>query len=135
MENKEINDSQFVIDFFEYSFLLEACMPPVAIARTMMWKRSIDEDFFKMSKDQTFNLYNWLKQSIKDRLKQPDNWVSKYDKELLEIWLARFDPKNQYEVLTKDGKIIKSFKYNDLYYIKVNTRINEDFIDNITLVG
>ena len=66
MGKQNDNDSQFAIDFFEYSFLLEACMPPAPIARTMMFKRSIDEDYYNMSDNQRSNLYKWLKPSIED---------------------------------------------------------------------
>jgi hypothetical protein len=118
-------ESKFTIDFFEFSFLVEACIPPVPIARTMFWHNVIDKYYYQMIKEERFLLYEWIK-------KNPHFNVEK-EKDCA-IFEARFNPDNQYLVHTdvegSKGKI-KTFLYKDRYHTSMKTSISEEFITKI----
>jgi hypothetical protein len=116
------------IDFFEYGFLLEACIPPRPIARTWFWQKSINEHYNLMTKEERSELFKWLtKNSVfKDSLDKGEEDVV--------TWYARYDPDNQYR-LTVDYKgevsTKETFLKNGRFYTNINTSIVEDYIKNI----
>jgi hypothetical protein len=55
--------STFNIDFFEFSFLVEACIPPRPIARSSFWDSVIDKHFHKMTEEERSDLYDWIKKN------------------------------------------------------------------------
>ena len=133
-------EKKFEIDFFEYSFLLEACIPPKPIARTMVWKKSIDEDYDKLTKQERTNLFKWLEDLCKSRIESLEDHcdlTDKYDINLIKMWLDRYNPANNYFITTKGNKKqkVNAFKHNGLYYIRTNTHIDPDYIGHIEPVG
>lgn len=119
--------SEFKIDFFEFCFLVEACIPPRPIARAMFWNRVIDEEFYKMTPNERDRLYVWLNRN--DRYKEA---VEK--NEDAKIFDLRFDRSNNYIIETNfNGKKEKyeAFKMKNRYYIKSNTWIEKEFIKSV----
>lgn len=116
--------SKFTIDFFELSFLAEACIPPRPIARSMFWYDLIDKHYNIMSVSERNRLFEWIQKNSNFDLKNEDcQWF--YD---------RFNPDNQFDVHTdfkKKKEVVECFKHNDKYYIKRNTFIAEEYIDRV----
>ena len=119
--------SNFTIDFFELAFLAEACIPPNPIARTMFWQRLTNVYWEQMTEEEREHLFEWLNRN--------DNYKrSLENEEETQIFHARFDPDNQYMVYTTmDGKddVNRTFKYNDLYYVRSNSWITPEFITKV----
>lgn len=113
--------SIFTIDFFELSFLAEACIPPRPIARTSFWHSLTDVYWQQMSEDERSRLFEWLnrnwtyKQSLEDK-----------NEDLL-VFHARFNPENQYMVKVKinnSEEEHRAFKLNDKYYTGTRKFVN-----------
>jgi hypothetical protein len=116
--------STFQIDFFELSFLAEACIPPRPIARAMFWHSLTDKYWEQMTEGQRIHLFEWIQMS----------WVyeESLEKEVdTQVFHARFDPHNQYMVKTNyEGKVEehRAFKMGDRYYTKRNKWITKEYI-------
>ena len=113
--------STFKIDFFEFAFLVEACLPPKPIARAMFFNDVSDFHYHQMTKDERTKLYYWIKR------------LDNYDEENEETkhFFARFNPDNQVLVKTKNGESIEAYKYNKQLHTKKETYINNEFITDI----
>jgi hypothetical protein len=123
-----MSEFKLEIDFFEYSFLLEACIPPRPIARTMFWNDSVDIHYHNMSVGDRSRLWNWINKNgvFTSQLEKGEEYVS--------IWNARYDPNNQYNVTTSHGDTTSThpcFKMNGKYYKKRNTSVIPEFITKI----
>ena len=116
---------RFNIDFIEFAFLVEACIPPVPIARACFWSDVINIHYFKLNQDERFNLFNWINRTSKMEASLSEN------NESCLLFNARLDPDNQYEVTTKFNEVIECFKLNDKYYISEQKHINEKYIVNV----
>jgi hypothetical protein len=116
--------STFQIDFFELSFLAEACIPPRPIARAMFWHSLTDKYWEQMTEGQRIHLFEWIQMS----------WVyeESLEKEVdTQVFHARFDPHNQYMVKTNyEGKVEehRAFKMGDRYYTKRNKWITKEYV-------
>lgn len=117
--------SRFTIDFFELSFLAEACIPPQPIARTSFWYNLTDVYWHQLSEDERSQLFEWLnrnwsyKQSLEDK-----------NEDVL-MFHARFNPENQYTVKIKfnnSDEEHRAFKFNDNYYTGTRKFFNPDYI-------
>lgn len=121
-------DNRFNIAFFEFAFLVEACIPPVPIARATFWKNVIDMYYFKLSKNERYNLFQWI--NITSKMQ-----ASIYEKnEECLLFNARFDPDNQYNVTTNFNNtedVIECFKLNGKYHVSSKSSVNEKYIINI----
>lgn len=116
--------STFTIDFFELSFLAEAYIPPVPIARSMFWDELCDKHYHKMTPDERKHLFGWIQESPKFDLYNED----------CQYFYARFNPANQYRVRCfYDGEAqeVDCFRFNDRYHTRKNTSINEEYVTNI----
>ncbi len=117
--------STFTIDFFELSFLAEACIPPVPIARMCFWHDLINIHHNNMTVSERAELYGWITKN--DRFDA--------SKENCALFEARFNPDNQYMITTLEyaGKTEKrqAFKMKDEYYISTTTWISKDYITKI----
>ena len=102
---------KFEIDFFELSFLAEACIPPRPIARSMFWGRMINDYYHQMSKTQRSSIYKWM-----NRNSHYQEQKEKGNEDVL-IFDARYNPDNQY-VISAEGKKSDAFLYNGKYYIE-----------------
>ena len=115
------------IDFFEFSFLVEACIPPRPIARTMFWQDVIDKYYHRLSKNERDRLFDWISRS--------DSFIYNLDSnENCQLFNARFDKNNQFLVHTFfDGeeKIIEAFLLDGKYHTSKTTSINEEYITKI----
>jgi len=117
--------NRFDIDFFEFSFLVEACIPPRPIARAIFWDRVINEYYHLLTTDERQGLFKWinLNPSFKEGLKEGN--------EDCLVFQARFDPSNQYRVRVNnqgEEKIQDCFLYRDQYYTSNNSFIMKAFI-------
>jgi hypothetical protein len=127
--------STFQIDFFELAFLAEACIPPRPIARSMFWQNLTDQYWAQMSDAERAHLFEWMnrndyyKQSLE---KEPET----------QIFHARFNPDNQYEVKTVHAgkeKTVRAFKmhgdeaegFSNRYYTKRAQWISPEYIVEI----
>jgi len=119
---------KFKIDFIEFAFLVEACIPPKPIARAMFWQEVIDKYYYEMTKKERNRLYEWISKNPKfEEAKKKEFDAYQFD--------LRFDPDNQYEVEAEyEGKKEKylCFKDGNKYHITRNTSILEDRITKIT---
>ena len=125
----EVEPSRFGdIDFFEFSFLVEACCGRRPIARSMFFQRVIDKYYYVLTQDERDRLFEWINRSS----------TFKYDLEKGEesclLFNARFDRNNQFLVSTffggKEDKT-EAFKYKDKYYTKINTSIVDEYITKV----
>ena len=117
--------NRFDIDFFEFSFLVEACIPPRPIARAMFWDDVIDKYYHVLSPDERKRLFEWI---TRNSYVQTDN-------EDFQIFVARYNPENQYSVKTLINGTennLECFKWKDRYHTSKTTSIIEDYIVEIT---
>ena len=119
--------STFKIDFFELSFLAEACIPPRPIARAMFWQSLTDKYWHQMTEGERAHLFEWLQKS----------WVyeeSLKEEEDTQVFHARFDPDNQYIIKTNyedKAEEHRAFKLNDNYYIGRNRWVADEYIVSV----
>lgn len=119
--------STFNIDFFELSFLAEACIPPRPIARAMFWQDLTRKYWEQMTEGERAHLFEWLNRNTW----YPESLEKEED---TQVFHARFDPDNQYMVKTKykrkkDER--RAFKYKDRYWIGLSTLISEEYITEV----
>ena len=116
------------IDFFEFSFLVEACTGNRPIARSMFFDRVIDKYYHVLSQDERDNLFEWINRSSSFKLDLERGCDSC-------LWFnARFDKNNQFLVYTLfngEERVFKAFKFMDTYYTKKNTFIDEEYITKV----
>lgn len=116
-----MNEPRFPIDFFEFSFLVEACIPPVPIARAMFWEQVINVHYHALTPNERQRLFEWVKHSTRF---DPTN-------EDCALFNARFDPANQYEVTTlHEGKeeTTSCFLWKGKYHETKNRFIAPEYI-------
>lgn len=110
------NTPRFDIDFFEFAFLVEACIPQRPIARTMFWHDVINKYYWVLTEGERADLYEWINRN-------PCYQKGLEDKQEDVLWFEyRYNPDNQYEVEAEaDGKkeTHRCFKFGDdpTYYI------------------
>jgi len=120
--------SRFNIDFFEFSFLVEACIPPRPIARAMFWDDVIDKHYNTLTDNERVRLFEWI-----NRNPCMQDGIEEGNEDCL-LFNARFNPDNQYKVHTNYNdklEVYDAFKLNDRYYIKKNTSIEDRFITKV----
>jgi hypothetical protein len=120
--------SRFNIDFFEFSFLVEACIPPRPIARAMFWDDVIDIHYNFLTDNERGSLFEWI-----NRNPCMQDGIEEGNEDCL-LFNARFDPDNQYKVHTNYNdklEVYDAFKLNDRYYIKKNTSIEDKYITKV----
>jgi len=121
--------SRFNIDFFEFSFLVEACIPPRPIARAMFWDDVIDKYYPILTQNERDRLFEWVNRNY-----SMIHGLEIKNEDCL-LFNARFDKTNQYRVVTiySDGveTSTECFKWQDRYYISKNRSINEEYITEV----
>lgn len=121
--------TKITIDFFEFAFLVEACIPPRPIARTMFWHRVIDSIYHQLTPDERTKLYEWI-------LRSP-SFTHSFEKgnEDCEIFEARYNPNNSWDITTNfngEVKVIEdAFWYRGRYHTGMSTSIVEDYITEV----
>jgi hypothetical protein len=120
--------SRFNIDFFEFSFLVEACIPPRPIARAMFWDDVIDKHYNTLTDNERVRLFEWI-----NRNPCMQDGIEEGNEDCL-LFNARFNPDNQYKVHTNYNdklEVYNAFKLNDRYYINKNTSIEDKYITKV----
>jgi hypothetical protein len=123
----------FNIDFFELSFLAEACIPPRPIARAMFWQNLTNKYWEQMTEGERAHIFEWLNRN-------PWYPESLEKEEDTKIFHARFNPDNQYMVKTRHknekNRWVKgehrAFRFGDRFDKGTNTFIAEDCIVEAT---
>lgn len=118
--------AKFEIDFFELSFLAEACIPHTPIARAMFWKRLINSIYKDLTIQQRKDLFTWMNNNSKFQYSLDNG-----NEDCL-LFNARFNPDNQYVVETKSGDTIRAFLLDGKYHTKINTFVSPDMIKEVT---
>lgn len=118
----------FKIDFFELMFLAEACIPERPIARSMFWKKMIDEYYHQMTDSERANAHRWINQnySYEEGLKEGIEDVLLFE--------ARYDPNNQYIVRTLfkgEEKETHCFLYKTFYHVSISRTIQDKYITSV----
>lgn len=115
--------NRFNIDFFEFAFLVEACVPPRPIGRAMFFHKVIDEHYHVLTEEERNRLFDWiLKLQHIDKKEEDFVWFK-----------LRYDPSNQYEVETNfngEKEVHRAFLKDGLYHTKRNTWISDKYIIN-----
>lgn len=129
---KRVLANRFNIDFFEFSFLVEACIPPRPIARAMFWDNVINKHYHVLTENERQRLFEWINRCDNFTYNLPTN-------EDCQLFNARFDKENQYNVITKfrDGIVTANlcFKWNDRYHISKTQSVNEEYIIEVIKVS
>ena len=123
-----MSGNRFDIDFFEFSFLVEACIPPRPIARAMFWDNVINKYYNILTDDERAKLYEWI-----NRNGNMEHSLEKGNEDC-EIFNARFNPENQFKVhydFNGEQGFHICFKYKERYYMSKNSSIEEGFITKI----
>lgn len=111
----------FTIDFFELLFLAETCIPPVPIARTMFWRKLIDEHHDAMTERQRSDF-------LAAMMKNPRFDTGKQDCRQL---FCRYARQHQYRVKIDTGSTKGEFFtyfFNGLHYINREAWLPEKYI-------
>lgn len=127
LQNKRIKN-RFEIDFFEFVFLVEACIPPAPIARSIFWSKVIDSYYFELTKQERDHLFDWIGRSTHFQ-----KGIEAGNEDCL-LFKARYDPKNQYLVKTDQGNF-ETFMFKGKCHTKANTSILEDYILEIKKIN
>jgi hypothetical protein len=120
--NTEKTHDKFVIDFFELAFLTEVCLPPTPIARHCFFMNIIDIYYHQMNWEQRKHFYQWIGKKLN------------LDEEESHIFLARFNPDNQFIVKHKNQnkeEEIEAFILNEKYMISSNSWVNNEYIISV----
>jgi len=115
---------KFTIDFFEFCFLVEVCIPPRPIARAMFFDNVSSVYYHQMNKNQRANLFEWVQKNPNFDLANKD-CLHFYD---------RFNPDNQYVVTTEwEGEEVgwETYKHNGQYHEDGSSSILEKHIKKI----
>lgn len=109
------------ISFFELMFLVESCIPPQPIARTMFWERLCSEIYHKLTPEERKSLFDKIINCSSFDLSN-ENCLLFHD---------RFNPKNQYEVICKGEQIVKCFLHKNSYHVRKGTKLDEKSIEQV----
>lgn len=115
---------RFDIDFFEFAFLVEACIPPRPIARSMFWDDVINKHYHVLTENEREKLFEWVNRCSNFNLENED----------CQLFNARFDKENQFEVTTKYNSITethKVFKWQGKYHISKSQSVEKKYITTI----
>lgn len=130
--NKKNKEHTFEIDFFEFSFLVEACIPPRPIARAYFWDKVCTTYYDQLTASERERLYQWL-----GRNSTYIESLAKGDYQCL-IFECRYNPDNQYTVVTNYNDNIEEhdcFLMNNIFYKEaMNSRattIDKEYIIEI----
>lgn len=124
---------KFKIDFIEFSFLVEACIPSkhISTMKSIFFDKVINEYYHQLSENEKLRLYDWINKNWTFK----DNIINNNEDCL--IFNARYNPNNQYLIESEfDNKIEsnKCFLYNDEYYKEKNIKIQKDRIKGIVKI-
>ena len=110
------------IDFFEFSFLVEACIPPKPIARGYFWKKVIDKHYHELKEDERLRLFDRINRCYAMEQGMKNN------NEDCRLFFARYNPKNQYKVLAINNITYNCFMWNEKYHISSTKHLPQENI-------
>lgn len=117
------------LDIFEMYYLLESCLRGSHLrSRTIL--RFVDEWYELFTKEQREKLYYDTLRLVYDNHFVPFESCCGADT----IFMARFNPDNQYKITLSNGretKIVNAYKLNNKYYVKSNRYCAEEYIKKI----
>ena len=117
--------SKFEIDFTEFAFLVEACIPHRPIARTMFFQDVVNKYYYQMPKDEVDKLFEWIQKSYSFNPTEHDDSAAFY---------ARYCPDNQYKITTffgVDEECHFCFRMGEYFHITISTSIVDKYITKI----
>jgi hypothetical protein len=137
MPKKTKKQQGFIIDFFEFGFLVETCIPPVPIARAMFFQKVIDCYYHQLTTEERIRLYDWIMKTYR-----MEKGVEENNEDCL-LFCARYNPDNQYLVTTVyngEEKTVEAFKNRnsegiERFYISKNTSLVEDYITKVEKIN
>lgn len=127
--------SNFTIDHFAYSILLEACIPDTPIGRASIWSDAVDKGYYVMSEEERKKTFDWIQLNPKFNLENKD----------CKLFYDRYNPDNQYIITYRDDSMTtkikrkvhtyafkhkNSFDSIEHYYISSDTYIADEYITN-----
>ena len=122
--------SSFTIDFFELSFLAEACIPPSPIARAMFWENMIEKYYHEMTPNERAKIFSFMNRNVHflDELEKGNENVL--------LFFNRFNPENQFLIhydlgSRKEKGTVEAFKHLGEYKKSKNVTIISDYITNV----
>lgn len=77
------------------AFLLEACIPPVPIARMTFFKDAIDKHYHNLSAEERTRILEWMRRTYK--------WNTEVEE--IAMFEARYDSDNQYLITVSNGEV------------------------------
>ena len=125
---EEVKPQRFNIDFFEFSFLVTACIPPRPIARTMFWQKVVDKYYNVLTQTERDNLFEWV-----NREYSMEKGLENGNEDCL-LFNARYDKDNQYAVSTLyegEKSVINCFLWQNKYHVATSQSIVEKYITKI----
>ena len=131
-KSKPLLANRFDIHFFEFSFLVEACIPPRPIARAMFWDDVINKHYHSLTDGERENLFSWI-----NRTYGMEHGIENKNEDCL-LFNARFDKENQYKVRCQfqgEEKTVDCFKWKDRYHISKTQSLLEEYIIEATKVS
>jgi hypothetical protein len=123
-KKKYNNENRFNIDFFEFTFLVEACIPPRPIARSLFWDSVCNHYYHVLTTEERSNLLEWIQRNPNFDLKNED----------CKLFYDRYNSDNQYLITTDYNNEVKDvycFMHNGRYHIASNTSIDDVYITNV----
>jgi len=117
-------ESLFTIDFFEFSCLVEACIPPRPIARSMFFESVSNRYYHQMTPIERAHLLEWISRSPQFDL----------EKEECIHFKCRFDTNNQFRVYAeRDGEpeMYDTYLYCGRYHTQKNKSIVPEYITRV----
>lgn len=89
--------------------------------------RFVDEWYNKFTKKEREQLYNWVLRNVYDGEFKERPQLCGADK----IFMARYNPDNQYRVSLINGNTVEAFKIEDRYYVLSNRFIDKNCITKV----
>lgn len=126
--------SNFTIDFFELSFLAEACIPPSPIARAMFWENMIEKYYHEMTQSERYKIFRFM-----NRNSHFTNELERGNENVL-LFHNRFNPLNQFLIHYdlgngKEKGTVEAFKHKGDYKKSKNVTVISDYITNVERIS
>lgn len=116
-------ESKFNINFLEFSFLVETCIPPVPIARSMFFKKVSDYHYHLMTDEQRKELLELVTTNSKFNINNQD----------CSHFFDRYTPNNQYLIGVKgEDDFIYAYLHNNRFHTKKDTLVLNEMIESVT---
>lgn len=117
------------LDIHEMFYLLESCLRGSHL-RSSTILRYVDDWYNLLSQSQRHKLYEWTLRLVYDGEFKIRSSACGADR----IFMARYNPDNQFRVTVSDGKkteTVEAFKLDGRYWIKSNRSCAKEYIKNV----